>query len=388
MKKRVTFFLPDVIGGVSTVIRNYLFYVTDQEFEFCVIKTCNTAQNRAKVNFVFPNALGLEFHYSHFENITKVFNRLYNFLPYPDSTIIATDALELGMAHYLKLSNRVIFVVMGDFDHYYNLAITHQDIIDLYIAISDEIVEKLKTVLPNKATQIIRAYFPVPDITTGNEISEAQLRIIFVGRFDRGKGVLLIPKIDSYLKRNHIPVNWTLVGDGPIKQQIIDTISDPENFHFKGFLSYSELIEEYKKHDIYILPSESEGLPISLIEAMKSGLVPVVSDIPGGIREIVSDGVNGFRIAPGDSDKFAATLHKLDADRDLLKRLRAHALRSSSEKFNPTVNAAAFFESVSTVCSEPTTKSMDSSYIIKNRLDRPFIPNSIVKMIRKARSLF
>lgn len=388
MKKQVTFFLPNVIGGVSTVIRNYLSYTTGHEFEFCVIKTCDTAQNRAKVISVFPRASNLEFHYSHLENITKVYNRLYSFMPDPDSTIIATDVLELGMAHYLKLSNRVIFVVMGDFNHYYNLAVTHQDIVDLYIAISDEIVEKLKKVLPNRASHIIRSYFPVPEITTKNEISEADLRIIFVGRFDEAKGVLLIPKIDSYLKRKHISVNWTLVGDGPLRQPVIDTISGAENFNFTGYLGYSELIEEYKNHDIYLLPSESEGLPISLIEAMKSGLVPVVSDIPGGIREVVSNGVNGFRIEPRNSNEFAATLHKLDIDRNLLKELRARAIYFSSEKFNPVINAATFFESVSTICSNSTTKSIDSSFLIKNRLDRPFMPNSIVKMVRKVRNLF
>lgn len=386
MTKQITFFVPNAIGGVSTVVRNYLSYITGFDYALFVVKTCNTAQNRAEINFTFPNAITLDFYYSNFENATRVYKRLYKFLPEPDSIIIATDALELGMAHYLKLSNKIIFVVMGDFQHYYNLAITHRDIVDLYIAISDEIAGKLKELLPDKASRIIRSYYPVPEITNKNVVSEADVRVFFVGRFEESKGVLLIPKIDSYLKRNHISVNWTLVGDGALKQQIVDEIADIKNFNFMGFLTYRELIEEYKNHDIYLLPSKSEGLPISLIEAMKSGLVPIVSDISGGIREIVFDGVNGFLINPGNAEDFASALYNLDGNRGLLKRLRASALSYSLKKFNPQVNADAFFELISTVCSDTRPKSIESDFVLKNRLDHPFIPNNFVKVVRKTRS--
>jgi glycosyltransferase involved in cell wall biosynthesis len=388
LKKKVTFFLPDSIGGVSTVIRNYLSYTDDHSFESCVVKVRNTAQNRARIISAFPDALNMEFPYSHFENRTKVYQRLYKFMPDPDSAIIATDALELGMAHYLRLSNRVIFVVMGDFQHYYNLAVTHQEVVDLFVAISDEIAEKLRALLPHRVSRIKRLYFPVPDIVQRNEVSMTCLRVIFVGRFDEAKGLLLIPKIDAWLKENHSFVNWTLVGDGPLRQQFIDAISGAGNFNLVGFLSYPELIEEYKNHDVYLLPSKSEGLPISLIEAMKSGLVPVVSDLPGGIREVVAEGVNGFRIDPGNADRFAAMLYKLDADRELLKALRERALSCVVGMFDPTVNATAFFETVSVICSDPTTKSVNNRFTMENRLDRPFIPNGIVQSIRKLRSLF
>ncbi len=52
-------------------------------------------------------------------------------------------------------------------------------------------------------------------------------------------------------------------------------------------------------HDVFVLPTQFEGSPVSLLETMSAGLVPVITDLPGGIREIVEPAV-GFRLPMGD----------------------------------------------------------------------------------------
>jgi glycosyltransferase involved in cell wall biosynthesis len=72
--------------------------------------------------------------------------------------------------------------------------------------------------------------------------------------------------------------------------------------------------------DIFVLSSRSEGLPLSILEAMARGL-PVVATAVGGIVELVDDGVTGFLVEPGDVDGMAAAIRRLVADPSLRMEL-------------------------------------------------------------------
>src|SRR5262249_31285225 len=76
------------------------------------------------------------------------------------------------------------------------------------------------------------------------------------------------------------------------------------------------------------LPSAFEGLPIGVLEAMGQGCVPVVSDVRSGVREVVNEGGNGFRVATGDIAGFARRLAELHADAPMRRRMAEAAWRT------------------------------------------------------------
>src|SRR5690606_40232854 len=69
--------------------------------------------------------------------------------------------------------------------------------------------------------------------------------------------------------------------------------------------------------DILVLPSYSEGLPMSILEAMSYGKT-IISTSVGGIPEIVKEGENGFLVTPGDKRSLSEVLNKILGDRNLL----------------------------------------------------------------------
>jgi glycosyltransferase involved in cell wall biosynthesis len=102
-------------------------------------------------------------------------------------------------------------------------------------------------------------------------------------------------------------------------------------------------------HDVFVLLSDYEGLPLSLLEAMGQGVVPVVSDLESGIREVVTEAC-GVRIPVGNIAAAAEAIAALSRDRRRLGAMAeaaaAHARRDFSadgmaEKYLRLVDALA-----------------------------------------------
>lgn len=92
-----------------------------------------------------------------------------------------------------------------------------------------------------------------------------------------------------------------------------------------GALSDAALASEMSAADVLVVPSEYEGFGIVYLEGMGFGL-PALATTGGGASEIITDGVNGFLVAPGDATALAGRIEALAADRSLLARMSRSAL--------------------------------------------------------------
>jgi glycosyltransferase involved in cell wall biosynthesis len=254
-------------------------------------------------------------------------------------------------------------------------------VIDRYIAISREILDKLLALLPHRKDQIRLAYFSTPAVPVRRAAgATGRLKLIYVSRLEDGKNPLMLPQINRLLKAEGLEVEWTIVGDGPLRAELEKEIGNNANFRLAGFLSATELSREYRRHDIFILPSGHEGIPVSLIEAMKTGLAPIVSDISGGIREIVTNGNNGFLCPLGDAAAFAATIGKLNADRGLLEAVCSMAADFADKTFDPASCAERYWSVIREA--EVTAGPKDFSAAPPGMLDSRWLPNPVVRLIR------
>ena len=165
---------------------------------------------------------------------------------------------------------------------------------------------------------------------------QAPLRIIYLGRLDQEqKRVRLLPLIQRQLVQMGIPFSWTIAGEGPERDFLETEMKGSElcQITFTGTVSYGDVPRLLEQHDVLILASNYEGLPLSLLEAMAAGVVPVVSDLTSGIREVV-DETNGILVDPDNVDGFAAGIDELDKDRLALNEKSRNARSRVVEKFS------------------------------------------------------
>ena len=124
---------------------------------------------------------------------------------------------------------------------------------------------------------------------------------------------------------------FLLLGRGKEEQALREKARAMGIERFVVFAGYQKDIHRYYAvMDVSVLTSFSEGLSITMLESMRSG-IPVVATRVGGNPEVVVEGVTGYLVPPGDVPAFAAQTVKLLLDRDLRKRMgeegRRHVLR-------------------------------------------------------------
>lgn len=112
-------------------------------------------------------------------------------------------------------------------------------------------------------------------------------------------------------------LHFLVVGDGELRPQMESTIAElglEDRVHFSGWRN--DLGTVYSALDMAVLTSRNEGLPVTLIEALASG-VPVVSTDVGGVRDIVDHGVTGFVASSRDPQEIGGHIAHLASDNEL-----------------------------------------------------------------------
>lgn len=143
-------------------------------------------------------------------------------------------------------------------------------------------------------------------------INNKQLTILFVGRVEEIKGVKYLIKAYRQITKQYTNVRLTIIGDGSQKQRLIQLTQQlgiSDKITWKNIKKYKDLIKEYKKSDIFVLPSLSEGQPITLLEAWAAKLTVVVTSV-GENPRMVKEGINGYLVKHGDVKDLAKGLTK------------------------------------------------------------------------------
>jgi len=193
-------------------------------------------------------------------------------------------------------------------------------------------------IVPNAAAR------PTLPHTGGGE----RAHIVFLGRINDMKGT---PQLGEALSRMRDLPNWraTIAGDGNVEAArakaaeygLADRVDLP------GWVGPDRVAELIATADILVLPSFIENLPLSIIEAMASGVAVVATPV-GAVPDIVRDGETGLLVPVGDVDALQAALTRLINDPALRQRLGAAGLAVHREK----LDLAPFADTIQRVWAE------------------------------------
>lgn len=183
--------------------------------------------------------------------------------------------------------------------------------------------------------------------------------LVFVGRLAGVKGVPVLLDALSQIKADMPDLRVTLIGDGPERADLEIRAQDlglGAVVSFAGYKSQDEVAETLASADALVLPSFAEGVPVTLMEAMASGL-PVLATRVGGISELVEDGISGYLVPPGNVEALAARLRDLLSDPELRARMGAAGRAKVTADFNQQIEAGRLAQLI-----VPSTKETRGSH--------------------------
>ena len=208
---------------------------------------------------------------------------------------------------------------------------------DAVIALTGDMKKKMQkfcdkdiSVIPNGIDLERFSNLSKEDIRKKLKIKEDEKVIIFVGTLRPVKGVKYLIKAMKIISPKNANTRLMLVGDGDERgnlEKLVKGLSLEEYVKFVGKVPNEKVPEYMAASDVFVLPSLSEGFPVTVLEAMASG-VPIIATNVGGLPEIIKDGENGFLVEPKNPEKIAEKVLLILEDDGLRERIS----RNNKEK--------------------------------------------------------
>ncbi len=216
-------------------------------------------------------------------------------------------------------------------------------LIDRIVTVSEELKRGLVEVTGLNGKRIVCIHNGVefPDIYVENEekrkelgIGQGDILVGTVGRLDPVKNFDIFIRSAKEILDEFPMVKFLLIGDGPIREDLRLLVSElglSKNIILSG--ERNDVAELLKVMDIFVLPSKSEGLSNTILEAMSAGL-PVIATNVGGNPELVIDGTTGVLIQPDDVSVLAAAIIDLLRDDEKRKKMGDAGFVKAKKEFS------------------------------------------------------
>lgn len=162
--------------------------------------------------------------------------------------------------------------------------------------------------------------------------SHSPIRLIYIGRLSPEKGILDFITVFNQIK-NKEQFHFTILGDGIQKETMVQKL---QNLNIKN-VNYVGNVKDpssyLKDSDLLVMPSHTEGLPMTLIESLASS-VPVISNEVGAINELVTTNFNGKLISYNGQFDYQAWINVLEEIPSEVEKLKINAFNGKDKIIN------------------------------------------------------
>jgi len=146
------------------------------------------------------------------------------------------------------------------------------------------------------------------EATTAAVIEPTKNKFVTVSRLSPEKGML---RLVLALAKINIPFSFHIIGEGEKKaawQFVVSELQLQDKIFFEG--EKKTPFQGMEDAQLFLMGSHYEGFPNALLEAAALGIPAIAFDVPGGIKEIITEGENGFLVKDGDEAAFANAIEK------------------------------------------------------------------------------
>ncbi len=202
--------------------------------------------------------------------------------------------------------------------------------------------------LSREQIQVLRcgirtAFFSPPEASKAQEGSESPrtLKLVTIGRLEKVKAQQHLIVALGHLVQSGRQAHLTIIGEGPERARLERLIREYElepNVTLTGSLPQDEVQRTLSESDLYLSTSESEGIPISCMEAMAMQL-PIVAFTLPGLEELLRHRDCGLLVDQGDAPALADGIASLAADVPRLQSMGRAAREEILENYDRTKNA-------------------------------------------------
>lgn len=231
----------------------------------------------------------------HLNTITAYMSKLF-----PKTKFVAREVNVLSVLDTFvkKPTNHFDFLYRNRFNHFDKIICQSQDMLNDLNEHNNIKQEKL-VVINNPITD----GFKVKEPTGSRDV----INFITVARLKKQKGHL---RVIEALGKLDFPFHYTMIGSGPEKDMLLERAAALGFSDKVTNIPYTDDVPKYlAESDIYLQGSYVEGFPNALIESCAVGVPAIAFNAPGGINEIIIDGVNGYMVE--DEDQFIEKINLL-----------------------------------------------------------------------------
>lgn len=382
-KPQIIFTFPIALGGVSSFNFNLInnsSLLSNFYTKVILLKSKN--ETRPAFTEKFNVDEQIVFESCHTENQYHLQKRLSLLLGNGEGAIVTDNGLTMETARRFK-NPKTVFSLIHDF-HYVSQQIKLGDFADIAIAhstfFSDAVFASNPVIWADRTFYIP---YGVQQLSHFPNKQSEKLNLVFLGRLEESKGVLDLIHIHKKLLLNNVQVNWTIIGKGSLKHKLKKQWEDYKINFFEPNTT-KEVYDLLSLQDVFVFPTIFEGTPVAILEAMACAVVTIVNDLPGGIRDIVTD-KTGFRCVKNNTESYLEKIVLLNDKKELLKQMQINAFDVANKFYNVIDNSDKYIEMFLQYKKYArVVKSVPKRF---SKLDRSYIPNSITTLIRKIKNV-
>ncbi len=208
--------------------------------------------------------------------------------------------------------------------------------------------------LPNGIDPGPFAGFPRPVENPADAADErvAPLRLVYIGRLAREKGLYEALQAMRLSRAGKLAVRLVIAGSGPEEMSLkrfARGLGLAGDVSFAGPVFGAEKLRLLGQADVFLLPTYAEGLPYALLESMAAG-VPVVATRVGAIPDVVTEGVHGLFVPRRNAQAIATAIARLHGDRAAVARMGAACRARIAERYSLARLAQDFAKLYTEMC--------------------------------------